>query len=99
VAQRHARCQEPPNIGPTNLQVSKQGEGEEQDEEPTKALGLTIPQAVLLQAEQVISEAIGGSLWKAGGGFVMVPLGESPKPTLGIAVEAAGSHARPSRGA
>src|SRR5258705_12182168 len=62
VAQRHARCQEPPNIGPTNLQVSKQGEGEEQDEEPTKALGLTIPQAELLEVEQVVSESNGGGV-------------------------------------
>ena len=39
---------------PANLQVPKQAEGEGQDEEPTKALGLTILAVALLQADQVI---------------------------------------------
>jgi hypothetical protein len=43
VARGHARCPETLNTVPANLQVCKQAEGEEQDEEPTKALGLTIP--------------------------------------------------------
>jgi len=41
--------------------------------------GDLFPKATPLTAE---------SFWKAGGGFVMVPRGESQRPTLGIAVEA-----------
>jgi len=54
VARRRARCPESLNATPANFQVSKQAEGEGQDEEPTKALGLTIPSSLLLQADQVI---------------------------------------------
>jgi len=54
VARRRARCPESPNAVPANFQVSKQAEGEGQDEEPTKALGLTIPPSLLLRADQVI---------------------------------------------
>ena len=43
---------------PPALQVSKQaadkGQGEGQDEEPTKALGLTIPSSLLARADQII---------------------------------------------
>jgi hypothetical protein len=38
VARRRARCPESLNAAPAKLQVSKQAEGEGQDEEPTKAL-------------------------------------------------------------
>jgi hypothetical protein len=54
VARRRARCPESLNAAPADRQISKQTEGEGQDEEPTKALGLTIPQALLLRADQVI---------------------------------------------
>jgi hypothetical protein len=37
VARRRARCPESLNTAPANLQVSKQADGEGQDEEPTKA--------------------------------------------------------------
>jgi heme-degrading monooxygenase HmoA len=45
---------------PANRQVSKQAEGEGQDEEPTKALRLTIPPSVLLRADQVIESRVWG---------------------------------------
>jgi hypothetical protein len=54
VARRRARCPERLNAVPANLQVSKQAEGEGQDEEPTKALGLTIQPSLLAQVDQVI---------------------------------------------
>jgi len=54
VARRRARCAESLNAAPANLQVSKQAKGERQDEEPTTALGLTIPPALLLRADQVV---------------------------------------------
>jgi len=40
VARCRARCPESLNAAPADTQVSKQAEGEGQDEEPTKALGL-----------------------------------------------------------
>jgi hypothetical protein len=58
VARRRARCPESLNAAPANLQVSKEDEGKEQDEEPTKALCLTIgcpgevPVLSLLRLEQ-----------------------------------------------
>jgi heme-degrading monooxygenase HmoA len=54
VARRRARCPESLDAAPANRQVSKQAEGEGQDEEPTKALCLTIPQTLLQRADQVI---------------------------------------------
>ena len=43
MARSSTRCPESLNAAPA-LEVSKQAEGEGQDEEPTKALGLTVPQ-------------------------------------------------------
>jgi hypothetical protein len=53
VARRRARCPESLNAA-ANLQVSKQAECEGQGEDATKALGLTMPPSLLLQADQVI---------------------------------------------
>jgi hypothetical protein len=54
VARGRARCQESVNAALANGQVSEQGEGEAKDKELTKVLSLTIPQSVLLRADQVI---------------------------------------------
>jgi len=54
VARCRARCPESLNTVPANLQVSKQAEGEGQDEEPTTALGLTIPPSVMLRGDELI---------------------------------------------
>jgi hypothetical protein len=57
VARRRARCPESLNAAAAaKLQVSKQAEGEGQDEEPTKALGLTIPPSLLARAYRVIND-------------------------------------------
>jgi hypothetical protein len=47
VARRRARCQESLNAVAAKSQVSNQGEGEGQDEEPTKVRGLTIPPSLV----------------------------------------------------
>jgi hypothetical protein len=54
VARRRTRCQESLNAAASNLQVSKEAEGEGHDEKPTKALGLTIPPSLLALADQMI---------------------------------------------
>ena len=54
MARRGARCPESFNAARTNLQVSRQAKGQGQDEEPTTALGLTIPPSLLLRPDQDI---------------------------------------------
>jgi hypothetical protein len=54
VARGRARCPESRNAAPANLQVSKQAEVEGQDEEATKAFGLTISPSLLALADQII---------------------------------------------
>ena len=54
MTRRRARCPESLNAAPAHLKVAKEAEGEGQNEEPTKALGLTVPQSLIVRAEQVI---------------------------------------------
>jgi hypothetical protein len=54
VARRRARCPESLNAAPANREISTQAEDEGQDEESTKALGVTIPQTLLLRPDCVI---------------------------------------------
>jgi hypothetical protein len=54
VARRRARCAESFNAVSADCQVSEQAEGEEQDEELTKALGVTVRPSLLLLADQAI---------------------------------------------
>ena len=50
------------NGNATRLQAPKQGEREGQDQESTKAFGLTIPSSVLARADELIQ-------WRRGGRF------------------------------
>jgi hypothetical protein len=54
VARRRARCPESVNAALANGQVSEQDEDEGQDKALTKVLSLTIPQSLLLRADQII---------------------------------------------
>jgi hypothetical protein len=47
-------CSEESRNAIRTVQVSKQAQGEGQDEEPTTALGVTIPPSLLLRTDQVI---------------------------------------------
>jgi heme-degrading monooxygenase HmoA len=59
VARCRARCPESLHADPANLQVSKQAEGEGQDEESTKALGLTIPSSTTRHGGTAVGDAFG----------------------------------------